>query len=489
MIKHLLSILFILCLANTKTKAQGYELKVRIKNLANKEIILGHHFIDKLLADDTLKLDNDGFGIFQKKTKLPEGIYFIMTPSHSMFDIFMTENQHYSIETDALNLLEEMKFKDSPENISAWEYMKFIKSKQKEAFDLQEKMKKMSNENDIKSIEYLINEISIELKDSAQSVIKRNKNNFVGKFISATQEIEIPETPKNTDGNITNPNFQYDYYRFHYFDNFDIADSRLLRTPIYEQKILLYLDKVVPQNPDTVNMECDKLLNRAEKDKEVFMYMLITLFNHYATSKIMGFDAVYVHMAEKWYIPKATFSDTAFIKQTSETIKLLKPLLIGKPAPSLKMLWVPTEHFIQAKSDTVARDNTTDGSNIDLYDIEANYTILVFWDSGCKRCIKSISELYEIYNRLKNKGVKVMAVHELAGVEGKRKWIDFVNVHELYDWYNVYNPDDFSYKKTFFLTKSPTIFVLNKEKIIIGKGLETKQIEEFINDQVKQKQP
>lgn len=484
MIKYLYQIivLVIIVFPIGKAHAEGYELKVRIKNLENRQIILGHHFVDKLYPDDTLKLDNEGYGILQGKVKLPEGIYFLMTPSHAMFDFFMTENQQFSIETDSLNLLEEMKFEGSPENTSAWKYMKLIKLKQKDIADLQKKKEELTNENDIKSIDYQINKIGKDFKDEAQLVIDNNQNNFVGQFIKATQEIEIPEPPKDAEGKITDASFQLRYYRKHYFDSFDPSDARLLRTPIYEEKIKFYLDKVVSQSPDTVSIECDKLLALAEKDKEVFRYMLITLFNKYASSNIMGFDAVYAHIAEKWYIPKATFSDTAFINKTVEIVRKLKPLLIGKTAPDLKMLWVPSEHFIEAKTDTVARNNPNIGSFINLSEIKADYTILAFWESDCGHCKKTIPELFEVYKRLKNKGIEVMSVNELGGVGGKKKWIDFVNKHEMYDWLNVWNPYDVTYKKIYDISVTPTIYILDKDKKIIAKKLEPKQIEEFLND-------
>ena len=36
------------------------------------------------------------------------------------------------------------------------------------------------------------------------------------------------------------------------FHNFDISDIRLLRTPFYETKLMTYIDKVVPQHPDSL---------------------------------------------------------------------------------------------------------------------------------------------------------------------------------------------------------------------------------------------
>jgi thiol-disulfide isomerase/thioredoxin len=474
-------VLFAISLPVQKASAEGYELKVRIKNLANKDIIMGHHFANNLYPDDTTKLDSKGFGIFKGKTKFHEVMYFIMTPSHTMVDIFLTDNQNFSMETDTLNLLENLKFENSPENSSALEYTRFMIKKQKETTDFQEKKKKTTNENEIKQIDTQLGQITKEYKEQTSKLIAEQKENFVGKFIKATQEIDVPEPPKDASGKITDSLFQYHYYRSHYFDNFNIADAGLLRTPIYEDKIKKYIEKVIPQIPDTIDNECDKILTIAEKDKEVFRYMLITLFNYYASSQIMGFDAVYVHIAEKWYIPKATFSDTTFIRETRENITKLKPLLLGKVAPNVRMLWVPTEHFIQAKTDTIAQNNPHIGSFIDLNSINTKYTILAFWECECSHCKKEIPELYEVYNKLKPKGVEVFAVHMLGGVEGKKKWISFVNEHKLYNWINVWNPYNYDYKKQYDIRSTPAIFILDKDKKIIGKKLDPKQIEDFLN--------
>lgn len=488
MIRYLLLILVFVAGSyfSTKAETEGYELKVRIKNLANKEIILGHHFADKLYPDDTLKLDNSGVGILKGKTKFPEGIYFFLTPSHKLFDFFLTSNQQFSLETDTLDLFEKLKFENSPENSAAIDYSRFITEKQKETNALLEQKKKLTDDGELKKNKGQIDQISKEVKAKSDKVVAAHKDNFVGTFFKATQEIAIPDPPKDSDGKILDSTFQYRYYRSHFFDNINLSDARLLRTPIYNEKIKTYIEKVIPQIPDTINRECDKLLEIAEKDKDIFRYMLVTLFNYAASSTIMGFDAVYVHIAEKWYVPKSTFGDTAFIRKTKENIVKLKPLLLGKPAPDLRMLWVPTEHFIEAKTDSVAKKNPHSGSFINIYQINAKYTILAFWESDCSHCKKQIPELYDVYERLKPKGVEVMAIHMLGGVEGKQKWIKFVNEHEMYDWLNVWNPYDFTYKKTYDIASTPVLFVLDKDKKIIGKRLEPKQIEEFLNALIKQ---
>jgi thiol-disulfide isomerase/thioredoxin len=467
-----------------EVRAEGYEIKVRIKNLAGKDIILGHHFADKLFSDDTLKLDNLGLGTLKGNTKYPEGLYFFMTPSHAIFDFFMTSNQRFTAETDTLNLFDHLKFYNSPENTAAQDYLKFIVEVQKESAALRETLKTITDSTEIKKAESRLKEISVESKNRVNKLIDGQQNNFVGHFIKANQEIEVPDPPRNSDGRIVDSTFQYRYYRLHFFDNMNLKDARLLRSPVYDQKLNEYLDKVVPKLPDSISSECDKLLTIAESNPDIFRYMLVTLFNKYATSTIMGFDAVFVHIAEKWYIPKATFSDTTFIRQTRETVAAMKPLLLGQTAADLHMLSLPEDHFIQAKTDTALQKNPHSGTFIDLHKIQAKYIILAFWESDCGHCKKAVPELYQVYEKLKPKGVEAFAVHMLGGIEGKQKWISFVNEHQLYDWLNVWNPYDFSYKKVYDIRTTPTIYILDQDKKIIAKKLEPKQIEDFLTTRI-----
>lgn len=460
--------------------SQGYEIKVKINNLSNVDLMLGHHFNDKLYPDDTIKLDKKGYGVFKGKNPLPGGMYFIFLPNSRYIDILLGDNQKFSIENDTTDFTNNMKIKDSPENIAFFQYQKYMIEKQKIAGDLSSKIKDNKDEQEKKDLQKQLEAISKEVKEFTWKAIKDNDGTFFAKFIKATQEIDVPESPKDATGKILDSAFQYRFYRSHFFDNFDITDSRLLRTPIYEEKIKKYIEKVIPQIPDTIIKDCDMLLEKSKKDKDLYRFMLITLFNHYASSQIMGFDAIYVHIGEKYYLPDATWSDTTFTNKLKDRIKKLKPLLLGKQAPNLKMLWLPTEHFIQAKTDTAAAANPHAGTFVDLYNIKAKYTILAFWECDCGHCKKQIPQLYEVQKKLKSRGVETFAVHMLGGVEGKKKWIKFVNEHELYEWMNVWNPYDYKYKELYDISSTPVLIVLDKDKKIIAKRLAPEQIEEYL---------
>ena len=250
---------------------------------------------------------------------------------------------------------------------------------------------------------------------------------------------------------------------------------------------MYYLEKVIPQIPDSVNAEVDTLLDRAMSDSTLFRYLLITLFNHYGNSNIMGMDAVQVHLAEKYYLNHAWWSDSKFIDELKERVKILKPLILGNPAPNIELLVVPTEHFIMAKNDTALKRYPHVGTLMKIDGIQADYLVLLFWEATCSHCKKAVPEMYKIYKeKLEPKGIKVLAISTLFGEDGKEKWIDFVNANKLYDWINAWNPYDYQYKITYDIRTTPQIFILDKDKKIIGKRIGPEQVPELIEMYQKQ---
>ncbi len=89
--------------------------------------------------------------------------------------------------------------------------------------------------------------------------------------------------------------------------------------------------------------------------------------------------------------------------------------------------------------------------------------------------------MYKIYKeKLEPMGIIVIAISTLFGEDGKEKWVNFVNANKTYDWENAWNPYDYQYKITYDVRTTPQIFILNKDKKIIGKRLGPEQVVEFI---------
>lgn len=474
-------IFILLCMA-TESYCQnnGYRLKIKINTLKDTQVILGHHFANNLLPDDTAKLNSKGVGEFIGKEKLKQGMYFIFLPNKSYFDILIGEKQTFSIENDTFDFVNRFKSEGSLENQAFFDYQRYIIEKNQLAKGIQEKIKNASTEAEKKESREQMIKIDKEVKDHIKQVIQQYSDLFFSTFLKATVDIEVPDFPRDEHGKVKDSLFQYKYYRTHYFDNFDFTNSSLLRTPIYEGKFKPYFEKVIPQIPDSIIPEVDMLITRSKKDPDVFRYVLVTLFNSYSSSQIMGMDKVFYYIAEKYYVPEASWSSKDFIDKLKVQIKEKKPLLIGNIAPDIQLVDVPAEHFAQAADDTAARRNPYVGSFFNLSDVKAKYTILFFWDTDCGHCQKAMPILHDVYERVKDKGVKVVAVHILGGIEGKEKWIKYINEHNYLDWVNAWNPYDFSYKEKYDVKTTPVLFLLDDKKKIVAKQISPEQTEDIL---------
>ena len=486
--KHLSFALAIL-LSISANAQKGHDIKVKISNLKNATLLLGHYFGNQtgLFADDTIKLDNRGIGSFKGSKPLPQGLYFILLPSKVHFDVLVGENQNFAIETDTTNFFENLKFSGSKECSAFAEIQKFNASNHKEHSSLMEKYKTSSNaEKD--SIQKKIEKLTQRgEKFFSEQIHSLPANSMLAVLLKSAQDVKIPDFPRDASGKVTDSTFQYHYYRTHYFDNFDYTDVRLVRTPAYDQKIKFYLEKMIPPLIDTINLEVDRLLDKTHSNNELFRYMLGTLYNYYLQSQIVGMDAVFVHIAEKYYIPYATWSSKEFTENLKKEVAKLKPTLIGQFAPNIKLVELAADHFQIAKTDTALKSNPYLGNYVNINDIKAKFLILAFWEADCSHCQKAMPALHETYQKLKDKGIVVLAVHVISSVPGKRKWIDFVNEHEMYDWINAWSPYSNEYRDLYNLQTFPNIFILDENKKIISKRIGAEQVEDVVNFEMKKK--
>ncbi len=464
--------------------SQGYQIKIKINGIKNDKVILGHHFVDKLYPDDTVNVNSKGEGVFKGDEKLPGGMYFIYLPNSKFFDILINDNQEFEIIADSSANIDYIKSVNSIENELFFDYQKFMIAKQKEAKELNQKKEKSDSEKEKEEITEKIDKIREEIDVKIKQLSIDYPNTFFVKFLNATQDIEIPDPPKDKDGNVIDSFFQFNYYQAHYFDNFDISDPRLLRTPLYENKIMTYLDKVIPQIPDSLIAVVDTFIEKSRTSDELFRYMMVSLFNKYARSEIMGMDAVYIHIADKYYIHEATWSDTAFINDLKERIIKTKPLLIGKVAPNSQLVYVPSELFELAKEDTDVMNNPHVGSFFHIHDIKAEYIAIIFWSVDCGHCKKSLPILYKTYEKLKDEGFKVLAIHMLID---KQKWTNFINEHEYYNWINAWNPYSHQYKEDYDIQSTNVIYLLDRDKKIIAKRIGAEQVGEIVENELKKK--
>ena len=467
--------------------SQKYEISITLKS-RNDTVILGNYFANAntKIVVDTVVLKN-GKGIISGNKKLPKGVYFLLN-DRKLFDIIIGDNQQFGIVTDTADFVNNTKFASSPENDIFYEFQRFNTDRGKQYQQLVEQYRAAATDADRNAIRDKIQSLNKERIEYIEKQVDDNKGLFVSKFLKALipPDTHLPDPPKDDQGRITDSTYVYRWYRAHFFDNLDIYDPDMLRTPFYDKKVLEFLTRVIPQHHDTISAEADKMLAKAKANDDIFRCVLITIFNHYVQSKVMVHENVWVHLAEKWYIPHANWSTaTDEYKETlKKEVEKKKPNLIGKPAPPIEMLQaLPPEHFKAAALDTAIKFDLYAGVSIKDFrqSVKGKYTAILFWDSGCSHCKKDIQELFQIYEEYKNKGLVVITVQTLNSKEGKGNWIDFVNEHSLFGWTNAWAPYSSKWRELYDVSMTPLLYLLDEKETIIGKRLVPEQIKDFID--------
>jgi len=465
MSKKILNLLFAIFIFVHIASAQGYKIKVKINSLHDTTLLLAHHFGDKKFIDDTAKVDHKGQAVFEKKKLLPGGIYIIVLPSKKYFDVLIDKDQNFSIENDTTDLFRKIKTTGNNENKQFYDYQYFMSKLADDSRTLQRKAEKLKSKPDsFKIVVKKIDIIDSTAKTYSQKLIHENPNALLSKIIKATTAIDVPDPPKDKHGNVLDSLFQYRYYKAHYFDNFDFSDARILRTPVFEPKLMTFVKDVLYQIPDSLIPELDKVIQKSMVNQEMYQFVLGNIFNHYNASKIMGIDAVFVHIADTYYLNgKAPWSDTTLMKELRKRVDKMRPNLIGKQAPELKL---------------VSIDNRV----VSLYAVESKFTILVFWEPTCGHCQKEIPKLFQMYQKVRTKGVEVLAVHTQTDTT---EWKKFVRKYDM-DWINVYDPFMFSnFHELYDIYSTPTIYLLDEKKKILAKRMGVDQLEDMLNKLLK----
>ena len=446
----------------------GFLIKGKVKGWKDTVCYFGNHYGDKSYVKDTAKIDKDGNFVFKGKEKLVGGIYLIVLPNKKYFEILIDKEQHFSVETDSARLVENMKVKGSEDNSAFYKYLNYITEKQITAVSLRKKITrikedsiaaKTTKKDSLKILQEKLGETDKEVGTFKDNFIKDHPASFLTVIFKAQKDVVVPETPILPNGK-KDSTFPYHYYKEHYWDNINLADDRLLRTPVFHMKLKYYLDNVVLQQPDTIIKEADMLVAKTAGNKETFKYVVWYLTTTYETSQIMGMDAVFVHEVEKYYVTKqAYWVDSINIQKIVHKALTLKPLLLEKPTPPILM------------QDTLNR-------NIALYDVKAKYTVLIFWDPDCGYCQKVMPKLKDLYDsRLKSKDIAVYAV-DIEGIEDKwkkfiiDKKLNWINCHDKYKQYFL--------RELYDIYSTPVIYLLDDKKKIKAKRIDVDQLDGFI---------
>ena len=477
----------ILILANV---AQSQEIKLKVKGIKDTTVHLVKYVGSKMYYADTAAL-KDGVVTFDGSIQKP-GIMGLLMPGQRFFEFVYAGNPVH-LETKSPNYREHMVIKKSKENELFYKYVNFMQENTAKARELSEEKAKLGKDQSarIKEIDEKLAQMGDNVVAFQKKIVADNPDAFVAKIVKMSTDIEVPDAPKNEDGSLKDSTFKYKYFRDHYFDNFDLTDSRIVNVPVFQKKLeYFYSRNMLLQHPDTLIKYITPVVEQLPEGTEIYRFVVANITSHFEKSKIMGMDKVVNYMVARYYCSpdkdgnmKGFWMDQEKMDELCKDTQKRLRLVQGVVPPNLIL------------------PDSTNQKWYNLYEMESEYIVLYFWDPNCGHCKKETPKLQTLYEKkLKERGVEIFAVGKATGDDFedwkafiRKNNLEFINVGLTQKIYEQAKADprslipskttleSINYQDTYDIFSTPRVWVLDKDKKIIAKSLSIAQMERLFD--------
>jgi thiol-disulfide isomerase/thioredoxin len=447
----------------TASFAQGYHISVQ-SNYKKGIAYLTYYRGRDLAVQDSAAVSSTGRTLFTGTQKLPAGIYAIVFPGKQKeMDFLVEKEQTITITADTSDLSKAI-VKGSPANDVFKQYQAFVSVKGAQLQKEKAAYSASATRADSLTHEAAYARYSKELNDYRENIIKTKPASMMATLLNAMRD---PQVPKKVPVTHADSLANYNFFKDHYWDGITFMDDRIIRTPFFLPKLETYYRTVMSQSSDSLIRDIDYKLLLARNSPEMFKYLLNWFTDEYFRPKYMGQDAVFVYLFNQYHSKgMSPWLDAKQQKSIADRAYMQMANLVGEQAANLEFL------------------NTADKVT-PLYDVQADYTVVLFWDPSCGHCKEELPKIDSIYRASwKAKNVKIYAV---LSENNKPLWLDYIKDHHIEDWINVYQTKEMAdadskstrpgYKQLYDVIQTPTLYLLDKDKRIVGKKLTWDQLD------------
>ncbi len=434
-----------------KVSAQHYSIDGTVPAFKNSNVYLMQLTIDNQSVIDTARSDEKGNFHFDLPDDLPIGMYRIFSHRKMLDLIYHRENIRFVSNGKGTNNIQII---ESVENMLYYKYLYVKNSNQNKLSALLPALADYPEKDTFYTVLYnQVVKLQNQIEQTAANIIDNYRNLLVAHYVKVDKPVFIdPALP---------PDRQKEEVKKHYFDDVDFADSTLLVSNILTSKIIGYLTLFQDANMSKDQIEqnfiqaIDTVLEKCmvyDKMYESVLDYLLGGFENY------GFNKVLEHLAEYNHLDEFCENDKKK-EELQKKLDLIGKLAIGKPAPPFSAV-------------------DLNGDSVNLYRINSDKTVLVFWASWCPHCSRALPELKKFYNPSRRDKLEIVAV---SVDQSQKSWKNAIKENG-YNWINIaeLNGWDGHIPEEYGVTATPTFFVLDKDKKIIAKPLTVKELEEVL---------
>lgn len=460
-------------LSFSQAQSKGYNIEVDIKDYEQDTLVLGYRLGSKTYVRDTTLRNDKGKYLFQGDEYLKGGVYIILLKPDNIYFEFLVgndeEQKNLKISTrnrSDKNLVQDLKIQNSKENKVFVGYLHFLNDARKRAEVFEKDKKDLEGQEDkaaklrIAQIDEELQKLNKEVTEYQNKIVQEHSGLLAAQLIKTARNPEVPNEIQAQGQEAA-----YRYFKAHYFDNFPWDDARLIRTPVFEEKLEFYLEKLTIPQPDSVVLGVEELLQLAKKggDKDVYQYVASQLLNKYAGTKLICMDKVYVYIGKNYYCNGAAeWVEKEQLEKICENVTELQNVLCGSQAPPIKLR------------------NIDNGEEVELYSVKAPFTVVYFWDPSCGNCTKTSKALVPVYEKYKDKGLAILGIcsKNWKELDQCKKKIE----ESKMSWVNLSDESyPLAYVKKFYDIKvNPFIYLLDENKKIMWKRIDPDQLDDIL---------
>ena len=417
-------------------------------------------FGDQNYIVDSFYMNPTGHVRIQRDTLLHQGIYYLLLPDYKNITFLTDSHQKFQIRTQKDALVGGLQSKNSLCNQLYYENIIL----QHKIDSLQNVLKSGTIHNAVATQQ--LNILIEKRTNQLEQCIQKYPDNFYTIFKKAGQNPALKEI-KKPDGTVDTFS-QLQYYRSAFWDNLDFTDNRLLRTPVIANKLRRFIKELTPQQPDSIIVQADFIIKKSKVSQDMFGFISNWIALQYQPTKttVMDGEAVFVHIIDTYFDEKtADWFKPGELEKLKKKTSEMRASLLNKKGPNV-----------------VSTD--PDGNKKSIYEIKAPYVIVYMYTPNCEHCKTETPKLKKFYDEWKSKGVEVYAI---VIETTSNDWKNYITTNNIGDWINVFDPTNASIYAKYYVDVTPEMYVLNPERIIIGKNLRTEQIPVIIQKDMKKR--
>ncbi len=427
---------------------QNHQVEVLIRNLPDRMVYLSLFDKDEYGLIDSVKSVNGSFYFFRGAHQ-PRGMYRIdlRRPDQSSdrneggFIEFVWAAESFMIYADYNDIAGSASFGNSEENRLLGEFREYEELYERKMATLYPLIDRYSEQDEFyRDAVAQFLKIQKERDAFIEKIVQRNPDLFASRLIDAYRSVVIPKDLKGQQ--------RIDFLKNHFFDKAPVDDPQLLHAPVYNHKIIKYLtlyrdqDYSYSDQEDAFIEAVDIIMANVSGDPELRTFAVEYLLEGFQS---FGMERVETYIVDT-YVDETCVTDA--VELARERVERYRKMEEGQIAEDILI-------------------RSADRKMVRLSEVDADYTLVLFWATYCEHCIQMMPDLREWYLNEKPDNMEVFAV----SIDTSRmQWSRFLKAFEP-PWVSTHEPMGWEGKSAadYNIYATPTMFLLDRQRRIIAR--------------------